>query len=445
VPVLNPLRHPQLLFLGFSEGDPRLDAMRRLAGHSVVLTASHELDQLRLADFAAIVIEGTPVPHQVSDMHVLAFASPNLGQVEGLWASVLPDGEQPSRTLELADDLSPELRRLLTAETLPWVEQQAMIPFLQRRAIGTVHPSSPRNFDLVEMVSWISCVRDADRNVVVGAFPRFNARKWCWSIPHVSANPELWLQAVTPTWRERDPELFPAVDPWRERQPWLTESEVARLTELERLRSDHQRAEEQFRVKEIQLTSQLTAVSREADAGVRRLLTSQGEELVGAVQDALVALGFEVEDFDAVRAGQSLPKVEDLHVVSPDDPDVVVIAEVKGYARGGAKTSDLMQAGQHMLRYAQREERAPDRCWYIVNQFASTDPDTRPAPLAGAAEDLRIFAEGGGVVIDTRELFKVVQMVCAEALTADVARATLMRQTGVFTLDGLEPDVSSHS
>lgn len=149
---------------------------------------------------------------------------------------------------------------------------------------------------------------------------------------------------------------------------------------------------------------------------------------------ALKQLGFNVEDIDETRRGEGLPRAEDLQVTCTRRPTVRVIAEVKGYARGGAKASDLIQLGQHAMRYTQREGgQAPDSSWYIVNQFAATDPDTRQPPLAGAIEDVQVFAEGGGLIIDSRELFKLSQMAAGGQVSLERAREELLAQRAVFT------------
>ncbi len=128
--------------------------------------------------------------------------------------------------------------------------------------------------------------------------------------------------------------------------------------------------------------------------------------------------------------------MEDLRVTCPDQPDLLVIAEVKGYARGGAKASDLIQVSQHAMRFTQREGRAPDRAWYIVNQFASMDPDTRQKALAGASEDVEVFAQGGGLIVDSRDLFRLLQMVTVGSVEPADAREQLLAQRGIFTCGG---------
>ncbi len=172
--------------------------------------------------------------------------------------------------------------------------------------------------------------------------------------------------------------------------------------------------------------------SQKAEQGPRRLLTAQGEELGAAVIAAFTELGFEVQDVDVERGRAGLARVEDLNLTCPDQPEVRILAEVKGYA-GGAKASDLIQIGNHAVRYTQRQGVPPDLSWYVVNQFLDRDPELRQAPLAGAVEDVTAFAQGGGLIIDTRELFQLTEAVSGERVAAKEARASLLGQRGVFT------------
>jgi hypothetical protein len=116
----------------------------------------------------------------------------------------------------------------------------------------------------------------------------------------------------------------------------------------------------------------------------------------------------------------------------PDSPDWLALVEVRGYLRG-AQAKDLLRIERFVQRY-QRENRgeAPSARWYIVNQFLGTDPSARPDPLASNPEEVAIFAEAGGLVIDTRTLFGAVQQVRAGHVEGGDARAQLLAATGVL-------------
>ena len=94
------------------------------------------------------------------------------------------------------------------------------------------------------------------------------------------------------------------------------------------------------------------------------------------------------------------------------------IVEVRGY-KGGASVNDLLRIQRFATRYAVDEGKAPDACWYVVNQLMGRDPAERRPPLASNPEELRSFGDGGGVVADTTEIF---QLACAFEASGTSAR-----------------------
>jgi hypothetical protein len=68
----------------------------------------------------------------------------------------------------------------------------------------------------------------------------------------------------------------------------------------------------------------------------------------------------------------------------------------------------------------------------VVNQFMGRDPGNRLRALGGNPDEVREFAAGGGVVIDTRDLFALWNAIKAGKLSADEARAILTKTTGFY-------------
>jgi hypothetical protein len=188
--------------------------------------------------------------------------------------------------------------------------------------------------------------------------------------------------------------------------------------------------------------SALAEAQARHDNKERILLTGQGDELVDAVHSMLDRLGFDVEDVDKKRAtedrergGMPRPKLEDLRVTDPDT-SWEALAEVKGYV-GGGKTSDFQKINRFVGIYqAQNSGSLPDATWYVVNQFLSRPPDTRPQLMEGQAEDVEVFAESvNGVLVDTRDLFMLERRVAAGELTPEAARRMLASAKRVFSLE----------
>lgn len=427
--MINPLQHPQTLFVGFDADDPRLLRMQHLVGTFRVQDECL-MHELRPGDWDLLVVESQPIGWRVPPhLQVLAFATPDYGHSADADWLMLHTGRQHSRTLRLGEELTEDVRKLLTSEALPWLEAQEKIPYLQEQSRWGAAPT-PRDLPWDEKVSCQGFVTDADSNVVVGAFRR-DLNSWCWAIPYRSTTPELWLAAALQEWRKTDATRFPDVSPWRAREPWITSDEITVMSELEALESERKRALSEFATREQALIAAVQDAHLVAEHGPRRLLTAQSDELVDAVKVAFERLGFDVTDVDEVRTANGMVRVEDLHLTDPDNPDLRILAEVKGYT-GGAKARDLIQISQHVVRYVQREGVAPDRTWYVVNQFLNKDPDLRQPPLVGATEDVDAFADEGGLVIDTRELFRLAEMTSAGRVTQIEARSQLVSQRGIF-------------
>ena len=219
---------------------------------------------------------------------------------------------------------------------------------------------------------------------------------------------------------------------WRTRPAWATLREATVRADLAVLRGERQRLLADLDARETALRSAETGAIAAADAGPRRLLTAQGAKLVDAVIDALETLGYVVENVDNEDTGVSgQPKVEDLRLKDPDEPERTNITEVRGYT-GGAKVSDLQRIARFAALQVVRTGVLPTTRWYVVNQFLNTDPDTRRRPLAGSEDDLAVFAEDGGLVIDTRDLFLLARRVDDGEMSTSAARLLLRRAAGVL-------------
>ncbi|MFJ6373234.1 hypothetical protein ACIQK5_34265 [Streptomyces virginiae] len=209
----------------------------------------------------------------------------------------------------------------------------------------------------------------------------------------------------------------------------MTQQELAISEDLDTLRRHRAEILRELEGKEEALRTRLSTARSEGDSYERALLTSQSEELKSAVQRALLELGFRVIDSDASAASDD--HLEDLQIGDPDSPGWVCLGEVKGYSKG-AKTEALTQFIRFNSRYMARHGESPDACWYIVNQFMNRDPSRRQIVLNGKDDDVEAFGSGGGLVLDTIELFKLLKAVREGGLKAGQAREALRTGTGRF-------------
>ena len=436
--VLGVPPRPQALFVGFADLEPAYQAMAALVATARPL-AEPTMSGLRVVEWDIVVSKGVDVAGVPGHMHVLALGcrSVGLAKADLIDYSVRYGGTQPSEVLQVADDLPDALRRLVVGELVPWLQAQTARPYLMisnsRGAWwGLAPPTGSPPAPGPSASSLVPFVQDADGNIIAGAFERSEGG-WCWALPYVPDHPELWLNAALDDWHERTPDRVPVLPGWRSRPAWTTHQEVSALADLTALREERDRVLAGLAERERALLSAQRAAIAAADAGPRRLLAAQGSELVDAVIDALLVLGYEVENVDDTDAAKGTHKVEDLRVSDPDASEWTNITEVRGYT-GGAKAGDLQRLGRFAALYLQRTGAFPASRWYVVNQFLNTDPDPRRPPLAGGEDDLAVFAEDGGLVIDTRDLFHLAQRVESGTTSPAAARALLHHSTGVLQL-----------
>ncbi len=225
-------------------------------------------------------------------------------------------------------------------------------------------------------------------------------------LPNVS-NLAAWFRAFLSGVHERNPHQVPHAPPrLSDPSDWYTPDErelAAQISEtnaeITALRDKHDRLEEL-----------LAAKTTEADAGIRRALWADGDDLTAATMKILSGLGFRVRDMDAeLEKGE--PKREDLRLTLPERPKWNAIVEVKGYS-GGTRTNDARQIREHRDRYMQEEGRQPDLTLWLANTHRNSDPSGRPLP--------------DGNVKDTAEAVGIVH-----AQVHDLLRQWLFVQAGI--------------
>ncbi|KQP55886.1 hypothetical protein ASF51_12130 [Agreia sp. Leaf283] len=253
-----------------------------------------------------------------------------------------------------------------------------------------------------------------------------------------------WLLWVFARWRVVTPDAFPVSAEWETVDEWASAEELEARTALAAF--DASEAQRLAKIKSQRLIF-THALENAALAGNdhRQLLKATGESLEMAVATALRALEFEVVDADALPENQGYKK-EDLRV---SDGKWVAIVEVKGYTKAG-KSNDLQQVNKAAKTFARTTGRDADAIWLVVNSFREMDPAQRPLLIPDRPDEIATFAEDDhGLIIDTRDLFKLWQAVTTGALDASAARAHLRASIGRFgfvgadTATDLRPELST--
>jgi len=414
--------HPQILILGFQDA-----VAQKIISAVPTARVIQSLTEVEQIEFDAILVKGN-LPEVEPHLYALVFADDPSGAgfgeilTTGGRALVKYGDTTRATEFEVSEELPGPLLRVVTEKLMPLVRQHTT-----HGVLGTHFMGGRAGYTISQVVPWVS---DTRGRVIAGHFPRATEEEECWCIPPDVVDPIPWLTAALEVWNDRDSSRFPLVGDWRDRPVWRTHEETKLTAELDELLAERTRFEETTAVREQRLRQNLASARDIADKSERLLLTAKGAVLVGTVAATLEILGFRVEDMDAVLPeGQER---EDLRVSQPGDPEWVCLVEVRGLAGGGA-ASDLSRLERFRLLFFQETQSTPSGCWYVVNQFVDLDPDRR-APLMGSSpSDVEVFAQVGGLVVDTRTLFRMRTDVIGGTLQQDQAINILQTQTGVLT------------
>lgn len=390
-------------------------------------------DTIHPPDYDLLVTFGVYRPDErrgrSGTFHILAFSAARLTLEERFGqVNVSYYGESVAREVVVPDNVAqdyPSLARL-ARETV--VENLPDQKIYWERLYGKQWSEARESAETINLVE----VGTGNHARPVAILNRTNGGTWTLALPSETSGHERWVVAFLRHLRDHDPENFPADPDWRRQLDWAP----PRLAEALDSRAAVEREREEFlselaqRAAEIDL--EVERLAAEAASGVQRLLTAQGGELVEAVADVLTDLGFEVEDRDDA-AGEGEPKLEDLRLRDPDEPDWVCLVEVKGYTKG-AKANDVQQVALRPVRaFVDEFGRYPGGLWHIVNTWIGTSPATRGVALQGDPS-IENLASNGGTFIDTRDLFEVWRRVQLEPELASAMRAKLRTTTGRFAL-----------
>jgi len=431
--------HPALLTLGLPLNAPQYAEVAAVAGELHPLEDVEQLATFDLREWDALVVVGSPVPRTAA-IHVLALGTTSLGMggVFGGNGGIPLRFGTPTRSMRMSvpDELPAALRRLVVDELVPWLKTgarrliEADVGAAGSAALGVLAatqrvPVTPSRLQQPFVV-------DGNGAALAGAFNRvdgIHGGRTCWALPYLPDQLGPWLAAAFAAWLELTPERFPS-SAWRARRPWLTAQERTLDDELEDLSREREAVLRDLDQRETDLARSRNVAAAAADGGDRRLLTTQGEELVAGVMDVLRRVGFGVLDSDVAADASDEQRLQDLLITVPGLADWTALVEVKGYSRSTGKTNDLTKIERAVSRYRSKHGRRPSAVWYVVNPSYDEDPSTRGKVLASAAEDVADFEEHDGLVIDTRDLFQAVNNVHSNAVDFTPVRLSLVKGRG---------------
>ena len=257
----------------------------------------------------------------------------------------------------------------------------------------------------------IICERHTNSPLAV-AFIRKDKNLGVAWLPRVDKNQYAWVDLIVTQWAQYDKNAFREFGEWTDSHEWMVPEEVQILSQIQALEQKKKETVKEIDRQIGEWSNKLTLAKAEANNGLRRLITKQGDELVDEVAKALSNIGFSVTKVDPL-IGEKEPKREDLRLkhLGESGEEWNAIVEVRGYARSGGKTSDLSRINRFANLYEKETGQAPDKCIYIVNgQTELLSPNQRQEPLVSNTEDLEIFSsDSNGILIWSIDLFRALK------------------------------------
>jgi len=228
-----------------------------------------------------------------------------------------------------------------------------------------------------------------------------------------------WFRAFLTDVHQTDSSRVPHAPP-RLLKPddWYTPEENVLAQRIAEARSQITRLEADIE----QLKADLNSETQTADAGIRRVLSAYGDDLVEGVGELLTQCGFKVEYMDAqLKRKDAL--CEDLRLTVDDRPGWEAIAEVKGYVKG-AQGGDTRQIREQRDNYAREKKgKFPDSTLWIANPYRLQDPSTRPPPGKQAMDAAERV---GATYMAVPDLYRLWLLVAEGRLSPSYARRKLI-------------------
>ncbi|WP_147447099.1 hypothetical protein [Corallococcus sp. CA054B] len=335
-----------------------------------------------------------------------------------------------SRSTEfiIPDHLPRELSLLIQRNLLPGLQSETQHKVIGTRLSFNGRPLKGVPLDELLFTPFISSTKN---EALAGKFTRQGVEAEVWCLPPTKLDLSAWISVALKEWHKSNPRRFPTTPGWEHDEQWMNSQEKLLHEQIETISREREVALRNFATEEQILRTQLNEERQKADAGERRLLTAQDEELVAAVKDAFAEFGFDTQNMDEVFPSND--RREDLRISLPGTPKWIAICEVKGYFKG-AKISDLLKISRFQKRFIMETGAPPNQSLYIVNHYLQDPPSTRGAPLSNNAEEIKAFAEDDGVVISTADIYQLLTEFRSNQITKEQIRSMIQQARGVFSL-----------
>jgi len=223
-----------------------------------------------------------------------------------------------------------------------------------------------------------------------------------------------WIELICGEWAAQDQLRLPNFGDWTKTPDWMTSEEIVLRDEINALTFDLERLASDYQIRIATTEERLYHITLLENTRKRRLLTAQGDELLGAVASAFEELGFSVTLLDKELDANS-PKREDLRLRDPDAENWDAIVEVRGHAKSSGQSSDLQRLSKFARLYLAEVGKEPNKLIYVVNgQTEIPSPQQRQVPFSAAQDDVIAFSEQGGLIIWSPDFFKALKLIRTE-------------------------------
>lgn len=342
---------------------------------------------------------------------------------------------------------NPEIERLVERELAPLVQGRVTNSCISLSVVAPLLKwKEPKDYLALQQVTnrvikeFIDSTTkpllyDSGKNIIAFFYENIQDGTQHWCLPE-GVDIAVWVRELIKIWHARSPEMFPIRSKWKDIAKFQTTEEAEKIREINSFMERRRTLIAELDARENELKESLEKAHQAAEAGVRRLVTSQGSTLVYAVRDSLEYLGFTVRESDADSTPGDL--LEDLQISDSNHAGWVALTEVRGYA-GGAKVNDLLRTTRFATRYAASTGNPPSAIWYIVNSFIGRTPSERIPPFQSNPNEINSYGEHhNGLIIDTTELLSAHLAAKCGKVSAATIRRSLATSCGRWSLSAVE-------
>ncbi|MHA2024073.1 MAG: hypothetical protein ACTSWQ_10475, partial [Candidatus Thorarchaeota archaeon] len=187
-----------------------------------------------------------------------------------------------------------------------------------------------------------------------------------------------WLSAICDFWAYKG--VVPFQVELNKCCAWTSAEEDQIISKLTEMDIEQQRQFGVYLRRRSELEAQLISARQKADLGVRKLLTSKGDELVVEVCNQFESLGFRTIQSDKLPG--RIVKTEDiqLHYNSEEYPSFIGLVEVTGSNRGTVRHDRILRLLRYEKAYYHSTGMHP-KLYIVYNGPIQIEPNNRKAPF----------------------------------------------------------------